>query len=85
MRTLLAIRAGVFRPGRFNFIAIACGFLLQTAFLWMRGNAIGRCPITNLFEVFLFLAWSIALIYMLVGPAYRLVADGRVYGAARVC
>ena len=76
LRTLLAVRAGVFRPGRFNFIAIACGFLLQTAFLSARGNAIGRCPITNLFEVFIFLAWSIVLIYMLVGPAYRLSLMG---------
>jgi len=76
VRTLLALRAGVFRPGRFNFVAIACGFLLQTAFLSVRGNAIGRCPITNLFEVFIFLAWSIALIYMLVGPAYRLSLMG---------
>ena len=76
VRTLLSVRAGVFRPGRFNFIAIALGFLLQTAFLSVRGNAIGRCPITNLFEVFVFLAWSIALIYMLVGPAYRLSLMG---------
>ena len=76
LRTLLALRAGVFRPGRFNFIAIACGFLLQTVFLSVRGNAIGRCPITNLFEVFIFLAWSIVLIYMLVGPAYRLSLMG---------
>jgi ABC-type uncharacterized transport system permease subunit len=29
-----------------------------------------------LFEVFIFLAWSIALIYMLVGPAYRLSLMG---------
>jgi ABC-type uncharacterized transport system permease subunit len=76
VRTLLAIRAGVFRPGRFNFIAIACGFLLQTGFLWMRGDAIGRCPITNLFEVFIFLAWSIVLIYIVIGPAYRLSLMG---------
>lgn len=76
IRTLLAVRAGVFRPGRFNFIVIAAGFLLQTAFLSVRGNAIGRCPITNLFEVFVFLAWSIVLIYMLVGPAYRLSLMG---------
>ena len=72
VRTLLGLRAGGFRPGSFNFVAIACGFILQTAFLSVRGSAIGRCPITNLFEVFAFLAWSIVLIYMLVGPAYRL-------------
>lgn len=76
LRTLLAVRAGVFRPGRFNFIAIAAGFALQTAFLWMRGNAVGRCPLTNLFEVFIFMAWSVSLIYMLVGPAYRLSLMG---------
>jgi len=37
---------------------------------------LGRCPITNLFEVFVFLAWSVALVYMLVGPAYRLSLMG---------
>ena len=76
IRTLLAMRARVFTPGIFSFIAIACGFLLQTAFLWIRGHAIGRCPITNLFEVFVFLAWSIVLTYMVVGPAYRLSLMG---------
>jgi len=37
---------------------------------------LGRCPITNLFEVFVFLAWSVALAYMLVGPVYRLSLMG---------
>jgi len=76
VRTALLIRGGVFRPGRSNFFAIVAGFLLQTAFLSLRGNALGRCPLTNLFEVFIFMAWSVALIYMLVGPAYRLSLMG---------
>jgi ABC-type uncharacterized transport system permease subunit len=76
VRTLLAFRAGEFRPSRFNFIAIALGFAFQTAFLGVRGHAVGRCPITNLFEVFAFLSWSIALVYMLVGPTYRLSLMG---------
>jgi HemX protein len=67
---------GTFRPGGFNFLAIGLGFILQTAFLSIRGHELGRCPLTNLFEVFIFLAWSIALIYMLVGPAYRLSLMG---------
>lgn len=74
--TLLALRQGVFRPGRFNFFAIALGFVLQTAFLSIRGHALGRCPLTNLFEVFVFLAWSVALIYLLIGPTYRLSLMG---------
>ncbi|MGZ4966927.1 MAG: cytochrome C assembly family protein [Chthoniobacterales bacterium] len=76
IRTLLAFRAKDFRLGRFNFFSIAAGFVFQTAFLGVRGHQVGRCPITNLFEVFIFLAWSIVLIYMLVGPAYRLSLMG---------
>src|SRR5438132_13547742 len=61
---------------RFNFFAVGLGFIFQTAFLSIRGHELGRCPLTNLFEVFIFLAWSIGLIYMLVGPAYRLSLMG---------
>jgi ABC-type uncharacterized transport system permease subunit len=76
VRTVLMLRGGVFQPGRFNFFAIATGFVFQTIFLSVRGHALGRCPITNLFEVFIFLAWSVALIYMVVGPTYRLSLMG---------
>jgi HemX protein len=76
VRTAASLAAKKFQAGRFNFLAIALGFLLQTAFLSMRGHALGRCPLTNLFEVFIFLAWSVALIYLLVGPAYRLSLMG---------
>src|SRR5262249_60483486 len=72
VHTAIELRAKVFRPMRFNFLAIGLGFVFQTAFLWIRGQQLGRCPITNLFEVFAFLAWSVALVFMLVGPAYRL-------------
>jgi hypothetical protein len=76
VRTALAIRARKYRPAGFNFFAIALGFVFQTAFLSVRGHAVGRCPLTNLFEVFIFLAWSVSLIYLLVGPAYRLSLMG---------
>ena len=76
VRTVISLRAGVFLPGRFNLYAIGLGFILQTAFLSLRGHELGRCPLTNLFEVFVFVAWSVALVYMLVGPAYRLSLMG---------
>jgi len=75
-RTGALLRAKKFQPGHFNFLAIGLGFIFQTAFLSIRGHALGRCPLTNLFEVFIFLAWSVALIYMLVGPVYRLSLMG---------
>ena len=76
VHTLATLRDGMFRPRRFNFIAILLGFALQSAFLYVRGHALGRCPITNLFEVFVFLAWSLALIYLVIGPTYRLSLMG---------
>ena len=76
MRTIVELRGKIFRPVRFNFFAIGLGFVFQTAFLSIRGHALGRCPLTNLFEVLVFLAWSVALIYLLVGPVYRLSLMG---------
>src|SRR5262249_58616778 len=74
--TVLQMRGGIFRPMRFNFFAVGLGFIFQTAFLSIRGHLLGRCPITNLFEVIIFVAWSVALFYMVVGPAYRLSLMG---------
>src|SRR5256885_3924140 len=76
VHTVIELRGGIFRPMRFNFFAVGLGFVFQTAFLSIRGHALGRCPITNLFEVIVFVAWSIALFYMVVGPAYRLSLMG---------
>lgn len=76
VRTALAVRSGNYQPAGLNFFAIVFGFVFQTAFLSVRGHALGRCPLTNLFEVLIFLAWSVSLIYLLVGPAYRLSLMG---------
>ena len=70
--SLLLLGARKFRPGRFNLYAIAGGFALQTAFLYLRGHAVGRCPITNTFEILVFLSWSVALAYLVVGTTYRI-------------
>lgn len=74
--SVVELRGGFFRPLQFNFVAVGLGFVFQTAFLSVRGHAVGRCPITNLFEVIIFVAWSVALFYMVVGPAYRLSLMG---------
>lgn len=74
--TLYALGAGNFRPARFNVVAMILGFLCTSTFLGLRGQEIGACPITNLFEVLIFLSWSIVLIYLLVGPAYRISLMG---------
>lgn len=70
--SMFALGAGVERPSRWNFVVMAVGFALQTGFLQVRGQAVGRCPVTNLFEVLIFLSWAVVLLYFVVGGAFRL-------------
>ncbi len=71
--TLRRLRAGgsSATTHRANYLAMLCGFALHTAFLLQRGQALGRCPLTNLFETQVFVAWAAVLFYLVVGPAYR--------------
>ena len=70
--TMHALGARVYQASRLNFFAILTGFLCQTGFLYLRGQEVGRCPLTSLFEVLIFLTWSLVLFYLLIGPTYRL-------------
>lgn len=72
VHSMRALKARVYRRSQLNFFAILAGFLCQTAFLYVRGEKIGRCPLTNFFELFIFLAWAMVLFYLLIGPTYRL-------------
>jgi ABC-type uncharacterized transport system permease subunit len=63
---------GRFMAPRLTFGLISAGFISQTLFLVDRGHQIGRCPITNFFELLVFLGWSVILIYLLIGSSYRL-------------
>jgi HemX protein len=67
-----ALGARVYKRSRLNFFAILTGFLCQTVFLYIRGERIGRCPLTNFFEVLIFLGWAMVMFYLLIGPTYRL-------------
>lgn len=44
----------------------------QSAFLALRGDQRQVCPLADLGEILAFLAWSLTLFYLLVGPAYRI-------------
>lgn len=70
--TLYALGAGRIRPGRVNLVAILLGFGLLSGFLYLRGKAEGSCPLNSLFDVLIFQSWSLLLIYLIVGTAYRL-------------
>jgi ABC-type transport system involved in cytochrome c biogenesis permease subunit len=54
-----------------NVAIMVVGFLLHTLALYLRGQHLHRCPVTNIFEVQMFIAWSAVLFYLLIGPSYR--------------
>src|SRR5712675_823995 len=55
----------------FIYVLVLVGFLSQTTFLYLRGQNLQRCPLTNSFETTVFIAWAAVLFYLLIGPAYR--------------
>jgi ABC-type uncharacterized transport system permease subunit len=74
--SIYSLAASKFLTPRITFWAICAGFLFTTMFLFDRGHAIGRCPITNRFEVLVFMTWSMVLIYLVIGSSYRLSLMG---------
>lgn len=70
--TLYTFGAGRFHPGRLNLVATSAGFAILSLDLWLRGQEQRGCPINSLFDVLIFMSWAIVLIYMIIGPAYRL-------------
>jgi len=51
---------------------VMAGFILQTAGLYLRGMETSSCPLSNLFEFIQFIAWSAILLYLFIGPVFRM-------------
>ena len=47
------------------------GWIFQMAGLYVRGLAVGGCPLGNTFEIVQFVAWSAMVLYFFVGPTFR--------------
>jgi ABC-type uncharacterized transport system permease subunit len=56
---------------RLNYVMMLAAFALHTGFLYLRGQTVHRCPLTNPFETTVFITWAAVLFYLLIGPAYR--------------
>ena len=59
-------------PRAAMFTLLIGGFLFQTLGLNLRGAEIKGCPLGNIFEISQFIAWSLVLLYFLIGPAFKL-------------
>ncbi len=78
--TIYIIGAGKDLPVRFNFWMLLGAFAMQSAFLWLRGQELGRCPLTNFYEVFIFLSWAVVFFYLIVGTSLRVSLMGAFTG-----
>jgi HemX protein len=54
------------------FTAMAGGWVIQTLGLMIRGMATKGCPLGNTFELLNFVVWSCILVYLVIGPTFRL-------------
>ncbi len=72
----ISLRTGRYHPSRLNLVIMAIGFVAQCFFLAERGAALGRCPITNPFEILVFVSWSAVLLYFILGRTFRLSLMG---------
>jgi len=68
----ISLRTGRYHPSPLNLCIMAGGFICQCMFLSLRGQATGRCPITNPYEILVFVAWSAVLLYFILGRTFRL-------------
>jgi ABC-type uncharacterized transport system permease subunit len=57
---------------RWTVAWMIAAFACQIGFLTVRGEWRGACPLMDRGEILAFLAWSLTLFYLLVGPAYRI-------------
>lgn len=54
------------------FAIVLTGFVAQSTGLYLRGLEHGGCPLGNTFEITQFVVWSLILLYMAVGPVFRM-------------
>ncbi len=69
-RGIMSLRHG--ERNRWTVLWMAGAFILQLAFLSLRGEERGACPLGDWGERLVYLSWSLTLFYLLIGPPYRL-------------
>jgi HemX protein len=65
-------RKGFRTDDRANYLLLLTAFVLHTTAMVKRGFSINACPVNNLYEATLFIAWAIAAAYLVLGIFPRL-------------
>jgi ABC-type transport system involved in cytochrome c biogenesis permease subunit len=70
--TIFLFRKGFRQHTRATYFLLLGGFIFHTVAMFQRGFTLNRCPIHNLYEATLFVAWTMLAIYLAVGLWSRL-------------
>ena len=65
-------RRGFRKDDRVNYLLLLAAFLLHTTAMVKRGFSFNRCPVNNLYEALIFVAWTIIAAYLVIGLYRRL-------------
>lgn len=65
-------RKGFRRDDHVNFVLLLLAFALHTSAMVKRGFTLQQCPVNNLFEASLFIAWGLVIATLVVGLLPRL-------------
>src|SRR5262245_40535678 len=65
-------RKGFRQDDRANYLLLLAAFIFHTAAMLTRGFRLKQCPVSNLYEATMFVAWTIVTIYLVVGLWPRL-------------
>ena len=69
---IFLLRKGFREDNRVNYCLLLGGAVFHTIAMFLRGFSLQRCPINNLYEATLFIAWTIVVTYLLFGFWSRL-------------
>jgi ABC-type uncharacterized transport system permease subunit len=70
VRGLLVLRHG--QRSHWTVWWMSAAMICQIGYLGIRGEMRGACPLRSIAEISAFLAWSLTLFYLLVGPTFRI-------------
>lgn len=70
--SIFLLRRGFREDNRINYILLLGAFCLHSRAMFKRGFDLHRCPINNLYEATIFIAWTIVAAYLLIGAWTRL-------------
>jgi ABC-type uncharacterized transport system permease subunit len=70
--SIFLLRRETRKDNRINYLLLLGAFVFHTTAMLMRGFRLDRCPINNLYEATLFVAWTMTAAYLCVGLWSRL-------------